>query len=68
MSESNTVQSGGISAGGLITVILVCAKIFGVAPVSSWPWWQVLIVPIVGLSLGVLILLAALVAAVVKNS
>lgn len=54
MSDNNKTTSsaanGGIGVFGLLTVVFVCAKIFGLAPVASWPWWQVLIFPIIGVT------------------
>lgn len=43
MNEKHvTVQNTGIGFSGLLLLILVCAKIFGIAPVASWSWVWVL--------------------------
>ena len=36
--EAKMTQNGGIGFTGLLTLIFVCAKIFGIAPVASWSW------------------------------
>lgn len=41
-SSTATASSGGISFAGLLAVIFICCKIFGVAPIAAWPWLWVL--------------------------
>lgn len=36
---------------GLLGVVLVLAKIFGVAPVAAWSWWLVLLPFYIGLAI-----------------
>lgn len=42
MSEkASSSSSSGIGAIGLLGVIFVCAKVFGIEPVAQWSWWWV---------------------------
>lgn len=40
--SSSSASSGGIGVFGLLGVIFICAKIFGVDPIAAWSWWWVL--------------------------
>lgn len=32
-----------MSIGILLTLIFVCAKVFGLDPVTGWEWWKVFV-------------------------
>lgn len=38
---SSSSSSGGIGVCGLLQVVFLCSKVFGVAPVATWSWWLV---------------------------
>ncbi len=40
-SATATASSGGMSALGLLGVIFVCLKLFGITAVAEWSWWWV---------------------------
>lgn len=42
MSTTSNTSGGGIGVAGILGIIFVCAKVFGVAPIASWSWWWVL--------------------------
>jgi len=59
--EITVRQEGGIGFCGLLGLIFICAKIFGLQPIASWSWLWVLApfwVPFVGVVIILLILLA----------
>jgi hypothetical protein len=39
--KSSSSSSDGIGVFGLLGVIFICAKVFGVQPVADWSWWWV---------------------------
>ena len=41
MSDTKTVQSGGIGVAGLLGVAFILLKILAIQPVASWSWWWV---------------------------
>lgn len=55
-------SSGGIGAAGILGIIFVCAKIFGVQPVASWDWVWVLCPFWIGLAIffGILAIMGVL--------
>jgi hypothetical protein len=59
-----------ISVLGILSVILITAKIFGIEPVAHWSWWMVLTpiwVPVVGfIAVGTLAFVALIVITVIK--
>ena len=75
MAESSSSSSAGIGLSGLLTVIFVCAKVFGFEPVASWSWWLVLCPLWIGLAIflgilsviGIGILIAAVVSTISEN-
>lgn len=42
MSTTSNTSGGGIGIAGILAIIFICAKVFGVAPVASWSWLWVL--------------------------
>lgn len=40
-SKTTSVSNGGISALGLLGVIFVVLKLFGLTEVATWSWWWV---------------------------
>jgi hypothetical protein len=59
------VNRGGLSALSILGIIFVLCKVFGVAPIAGWAWWQVLIPFYIGIvvSFGLLTLFGLLMAA-----
>ncbi len=41
MSSSSTITSSGVSAVELLTIVFICAKLFGIEPISAWSWFWV---------------------------
>lgn len=39
--SSSSASSGGISAIGLLGVVFVLLKLFGLTEVATWSWWWV---------------------------
>lgn len=67
MSGESSASSGGIGFFGLLLLVFVCAKIFGVDPVAHWSWWWVLAPFWIPLGILVTVLAAVGVIAVVKK-
>jgi hypothetical protein len=59
MSDSSSSSSGGTGFIGLLQVLFIGLKLTNYI---TWPWWQVLLPTIIGLSLvGILLLFALLI-------
>lgn len=40
--SSSSSSSGGIGFVGLLTILFIALKLFGVTSVATWSWWWVL--------------------------
>lgn len=66
MSDSKvSVNQSGFPVFGILTVVFVLAKVFGVDPVAGWSWFWVLSPVWISLSVAILILLIAAIIAVI---
>jgi hypothetical protein len=62
MSNNTSTSSGGIGLPGLLTVLFIGLKLTGYI---SWSWWWVLSPLIITFSIGLLIILAFIVLALI---
>jgi len=57
MADVNVKSSGGIGAMGVLGIILILLKAFGVSAVAGWSWWIVLMPFWIGIAIVLAFLL-----------
>lgn len=61
-------SSGGIGVFGLLGIVFVTLKLFGVTEVAQWSWWWVTLPFWGGIALGLVILLVSVLLALIVEA